>query len=65
VLRQLSVDYFARSPVLAYPVLALAIFLTVFIVVSVRALRARREDVERMAALPLSDSSDSKVSDHV
>ena len=62
MLRQLSADYFARSPVLAYPVLALAIFLIVFIVVSVRALRSRREDVERMAALPLSDA---EVSDHV
>ena len=61
MLRQLSADYFARSPMLEYPVIALAIFLVVFIVVSVRALRSRREDVERMAALPLSDS---EVSHH-
>ena len=62
MLRQLSADYFARSPLLAYPVIALAIFLVVFVVVSVRALRSRREDVERMAALPL--LSDSEVSGH-
>lgn len=62
MLRQLSADYFARSPLLAYPVIALAIFLVVFVVVSVRALRSRREEVERMAALPLTDS---EVTEHV
>jgi hypothetical protein len=62
MLRQLTADYFARSPLLAYPVFALTLFALVFVVVSVRALRSRREDVERMAALPLSDS---EVSRHV
>jgi hypothetical protein len=61
MLGQFSADYFARSPLLAYPVIALAIFLVVFVVVSVRALRSRPEEVERMAALPLSDS---EVSGH-
>ena len=62
MLRQLSADYFARSPLLIYPVLALAIFMAVFLLVSVRALRARREEIDRMASLPLSDS---EVSRHV
>lgn len=62
MLRQLSAEYFAHSPLLVYPVFALAIFLVVFVAVSVHALRSRREDVERMAALPLSDS---EVSRHV
>jgi hypothetical protein len=62
MLRELTADYFARSPLLAYPVFALALFALVFVAVSVRALRSRREEVERMAALPLSDS---EVSRHV
>ena len=58
MLRHLSADYFARSPVLAFPVLALALFVIVYVAVSLRALRARREETERMAALPLSDSEE-------
>jgi hypothetical protein len=56
MLSQLSADYFARSPVLAYPILALGLFLLVFIVVSLRAALRAPSEIERMAQLPLHDS---------
>ncbi len=46
-------DFFARSPVLVYPIIALAIFMTVFITVSLRALFRPKSELERLAALPL------------
>ena len=56
MLSQLSADYFARSPVLALPVFALVTFLSVFVFVSLRALLAKRDDLQRVAELPLADS---------
>jgi hypothetical protein len=56
MLSQLSADYFARSPVLAFPVAALGLFLLVFIGVSLRALLRERTELDRMAQLPLQDS---------
>lgn len=56
MLAQLSAEFFARSPVLAWPVFALALFLSVFVTVSVRALVGRREEMSRMAELPIRDS---------
>ncbi|HEX2679036.1 MAG TPA: hypothetical protein VHM19_20440 [Polyangiales bacterium] len=53
MLSQFSADYFARSPVLVYPILALALFLGVFVVISVRAARTKKPELERMASLPL------------
>jgi hypothetical protein len=58
MMRQLCSDYFARSPFLMFPMLALGLFVLVFVAVSVRALLARRDDVDRLAALPLSDSEE-------
>lgn len=55
MLSQLSADFFARSPLLLGPVVALAIFVVVFVAVSVRAVRTKKHDVDRMAALPLAD----------
>jgi hypothetical protein len=55
-MRQLSAEYFARSPLLVYPMIALGLFFVVFVVVSVRALRTRTSEIERLAALPLADS---------
>ena len=62
MIRQLAAEFFARSPVLAWPVLALAIFFTVFLLVSLRALLTRKDEVERLAALPLTDA---EGNDHV
>jgi hypothetical protein len=64
MMRLMSADYFARSPLMIFPVIALAIFVVVFVAVTVRALRTRRDELDRLAALPLSDS-DSEVSSHV
>jgi cbb3-type cytochrome oxidase subunit 3 len=64
MLSQLAADYFARSPVLAYPIAALALFMIVFIVVSVRALRSHKSELDAMAALPLQDSRDCKEVEH-
>jgi hypothetical protein len=46
-------DYFQQSPVLVYPIIALGVFMTVFVGAVVRTLRARKSDIERMARLPL------------
>ncbi len=56
MLSQFSADYFARSPVIVFPIVALAIFMVVFIAVTVRALRSNKDEVDHLAALPLSDS---------
>jgi hypothetical protein len=56
MLSQLSADYFARSPVLAYPIAALGLFLLVFIAASLRALLRARSDMDQMAQLPLLDA---------
>lgn len=62
MLSQLSSDFFARSPLLAWPVIALGIFMCVFVSVSVRALLARRDEMQRMAELAIGDS---EGGDHV
>ena len=61
MLSQLSAEFFARSPVLAWPVLALGIFFCVFVAVSARALLGRSEEMQRLSELPLQDA---EVVDH-
>lgn len=56
MLSQLSSEFFARSPLLAWPVFAMGLFLCVFVSVSVRALFGRRDEMQRMAELPIQDS---------
>ena len=46
-------DFFANSPVLMAPVLALGLFLVVFVLICVRAWRMPRRDVDHMSHLPL------------
>lgn len=60
MLRHMSAEFFARSPVLIYPIIALSIFFVVFVVVSLRALRAQKSELDRLAALPLSDSEEAR-----
>jgi hypothetical protein len=60
MLAQFSAEFFARSPLLALPTIALGIFFCVFVSVSVRALWARDEHMQRLAALPLSDSEETR-----
>lgn len=63
MMRLLTEDFFAQSPVLAYPVLAMVLFLAVFMLVSARALTARRESLDELAKLPLGDTDGSAQSD--
>ncbi len=49
----MAMDYFRQSPMLFFPLLALAIFMLVFFAVTVRALRTRQSCYERIARLPL------------
>ncbi|MCA9530714.1 MAG: hypothetical protein KC543_11305 [Myxococcales bacterium] len=54
----LTKEFFAQSPVLALPLLALAIFLVVFVAVSVRALRMKDRETDRLAHLALDEAHD-------
>jgi hypothetical protein len=47
--------WFGSSPFLVYPLVAIAIFMTVFCAVSLRALTLKRSDVQRCAHMPLED----------
>jgi hypothetical protein len=46
-------DLLEKSPVLVYPIVALVIFVGVFTLVSIRALRMKKPEVARLASLPL------------
>ncbi len=48
-------ELLAQSPLLALPLVALALFLTVFLVECARALRKPRAEVLRDASLPLTE----------
>jgi len=52
-----AAEFFSQSPALLYPVLALFLFFFVFAVVTVRVLRMKRSDAERLARIPLEDES--------
>lgn len=52
-MRDLAFDFFQRSPAMAGPVVALLVFFVVFAVAAARAVRARRQDLERAARLVL------------
>jgi hypothetical protein len=53
----LASDFFARSPMLLFPVVALFLFMTAFAAVSAWALLRKREHLDRMARLPLEDET--------
>ncbi len=61
MLQLLSADYFARSPLLVFPVIALGVFMLVFVVATLRAFLTRQSEISHMANLPLEDS---EVSSH-
>jgi hypothetical protein len=60
VIRWLVSDFFAASPMLAFPVIALLVFFAVFIAVSLRAIRMANADVDRFAAMPLDGEQDER-----
>ncbi len=59
-MRLIAMDYFMRSPLLALPVLALAIFMGVFLVISLRAMLSQKSEVDEMARLPFSGPEENK-----
>jgi hypothetical protein len=57
-MRQIAEGFFSESPVMAAPLVAMLIFLGVFALAVVHAVRARRTEVERCARLPLEEGDD-------
>ncbi|MEY4509826.1 MAG: hypothetical protein RLZZ450_1948 [Pseudomonadota bacterium] len=55
----MAMDYFRQSPLLAMPVIALVIFMLVFLAVSLRALLTQKSSWDAAARLPLSEGQDS------
>lgn len=52
----ISSEFFARSPVLIFPLIALGIFMTVYITAAVRIMRTDKSKLDELAALPFDDS---------
>ncbi len=50
-----AAEFFAQSPALLYPVLALLLFFTVFLVVVIRVLRMSKSEVDHNARIPLEE----------
>ena len=55
MLSWISADFFARSPVLVFPLVALGIFMTVFVVAALRAFRTDKARLDALAQLPFED----------
>ncbi len=51
-------QFFADSPVIFYPIIALLIFVFVFFFVTARVLRARTEDIDALARIPFGDAEE-------
>ena len=49
----MAMDYFRNSPVLMYPLIALAIFMVVFLAVTVRTVLTNKGSYEAVSRLPL------------
>lgn len=52
MLSWIASDYFTRSPVLLYPLVALGLFMTVFVAVALRAFFGNAQRFEALAQLP-------------
>lgn len=55
-MRRMAESFFADSPVMAGPLIAMLIFMIVFGLVIVRVIRTRREELDRSARLPLEEA---------
>lgn len=60
----MAMDYFRQSPLLALPVLALVLFMLVFLAVTLRALLTQKSRWDAMAMLPLEDRSAESVEEN-
>lgn len=52
-MRAFSAEFFARSPVLVFPLIALGIFFVVFVAITLRVMLTQREESDAAARLPL------------
>ena len=50
-----AAEFFSQSPALLYPVLALILFFTVFLLVVVRVMRMSKAEVDHNARIPLEE----------
>jgi hypothetical protein len=55
MMRAMSAEFFSRSPLLIFPLIALGIFMAVFLCITARTLLTRRDELQRMAELPLTE----------
>lgn len=55
MMRLMSSEFFARSPVLIFPVLALGLFFAVFVLISLRVALTQRDELDAASRLPLND----------
>jgi hypothetical protein len=62
-MRAIAHDFFAQSPVMAAPLVAMLIFIAIFTLVIVRVARARREEMDRSAELALAGEESNDVAD--
>lgn len=60
-MRSIAQGFFEASPVMAAPLVGMGIFIAIFAVVIVRALRARTDEMERSAQLALSEEETKDV----
>ena len=50
-----AAEFFAQSPALLLPILALVLFVTVFLFIVIRVMRMSASEVEHNARIPLDD----------
>ena len=50
-----AAEFFAQSPALLYPIIALVLFFTVFLVVIIRVIRMKSSEADYNARIPLQD----------
>ncbi len=55
---RMATDFFAQSPVLMLPLIALIVFATVFVAIVIRTMRMPTALTDANARLPLSESDD-------
>lgn len=60
-MRFMVTDYFAKSPMLWFPLLALALFMLVFVLVTIVTLATAKTRHDRAANLPLADAAEEEA----
>lgn len=56
MLSWISSDFFSRSPLLIFPLIALGIFMLVFFAAAVRAWRTQDDTIDRLSRLPFDET---------